>query len=103
MLIDGPVKHQPLAERRISIRVDRLFLADVAGAENDLVFLVGKDVGVGEAVDGGVEDGTAVDVTIGREIGAPASQTQPQRRSRTNVEDFMAHCLRTSLMEEQGV
>ena len=70
----------------MSIRVDRLFLADVAGAENDLVFLVGEDVGVGEAVDGGVQDGAAMDVNRANRSG-PRQPDEPQRRSRTNVEE----------------
>ena len=102
MRIDGPVQHQPLADRQIGVRVNRLFLADVAGAESGLVLVVGKDVSVSEAVDGRVQDGAAMFVTIGRQICAPASQTQPQRRPRANVEDFVAHCLRLAPLLSTG-
>jgi IS1 family transposase len=52
-----------------------------------------NDVGIGEAVDGRVHDGSPIFIAVRRQIRAPASQTQPQRRSRSNVEDFVTHNL----------
>ena len=83
------MQHQPLANGQVRIGIDRLLLAEVARTENDPVGLgARKDMRIGEAVDGRVENGAAVLVAVGREIRPAAGQSKPERSARPDVGTF---------------
>ena len=89
MDVDRPVKHEALVDGQIHRRFVDLLLADVLGAEHQLARWVGEDMGVGEAIDGRVQDRAAVLIAIGREVGAAAGQAQAQGRTGPDIENIV--------------
>ena len=93
MRIDGAVQHQPLPDGQVGVRIKQLLLINIAGAKNDLVRVVWKDMCKSEAVDCSVQNCASIFVAVRRQIGAAAGQAQPQWSTRPNVEDWLTVCL----------